>query len=168
MAAVNVTISGTLYDKQNRTSQQVTLIGQASLTDVGVGGGPMPPGEGGGQPGEPDHIWGPDDPRPNPPIPIYPGGSPNPPEGPKPPEPTTPPIDWKVIWHPEEGWVVVGVPQFPHPSPSGQQTGGQHQGGQHQGGQQPGQRPGPQPGQQSGVRPPGQGQQVGPRPQPRK
>lgn len=87
MAAVEVTISGVLYDKLNRTQQQVVLIGEGSLTGLGVGGGPMPPGQGSppgiwGPPGPwptppihlppgsggPDHIWGPTDPRPTPPI----------------------------------------------------------------------------------------------------
>jgi hypothetical protein len=37
-----------------------------------------------------------------------------------PPE-TTPPerlIDWQVVWGPQEGWVVVGIPNVPHPVPS--------------------------------------------------
>jgi hypothetical protein len=52
MAAVEVTITGTLYDKANRTTQQVVLIGEASLSGVGVGGGPIipPPSSGGGYP----------------------------------------------------------------------------------------------------------------------
>lgn len=150
MAAVEVTISGVLYDKLNRTQQQVVLVGEGSLTGLGIGGGPMPPG--GGSPGVPTHpiylpqppvdpgygypIGGP--PRPTHPIagvppgvpthPIYypPGSQPHPEhpialppdEGTKPPEPVAPPIDWKAVWHPTEGWIVVGVPQFPHPSPS--------------------------------------------------
>lgn len=66
MAAVEVTISGMLYDRLNRTTQNVVLIGEASLTGVGVGGGPIQPPAGGGQPpgggqpGAPTHpIWGP-------------------------------------------------------------------------------------------------------------
>ena len=67
MAAVELTFSGVLYDKYNRTQQNVVLIGEASLTGVGVGGGPIiPPGGGGGQPPNypnvPPHpafpIWG--------------------------------------------------------------------------------------------------------------
>lgn len=114
MASVEVTISGVLYDKVARTTQPVVLIGEASLTGLGIGGGPIiPPG----QPpvGQPPGIWGPTDPRPTPPIPIYPGGSPDPP---KPPDPVQPPIDWKAVWHPTEGWIVVGIPQFPVPTPS--------------------------------------------------
>jgi hypothetical protein len=27
-------------------------------------------------------------------------------------------IDWKTAWSPSTGWIVVGVPQVPHPTPS--------------------------------------------------
>lgn len=145
MAAVELTFSGVLYDKYNRTQQNVVLIGEASLTGVGVGGGPiMPPGGGGGPPG----IWGPTDPRPTPPImwPGYPGGGGGgqPPGGGAPPHPSHPiypgehpehPIElppevppdipappdlftWKVAWTEETGWIVVAVPNTPHPVPS--------------------------------------------------
>jgi hypothetical protein len=43
VSAVEITISGVLYDKLNRTMQQVVLIGEASLTGLGVGGGPIIP-----------------------------------------------------------------------------------------------------------------------------
>lgn len=35
-------------------------------------------------------------------------------------EPTDPmrPIDWQIGWTEDTGWVVVGVPQFPHPAPA--------------------------------------------------
>lgn len=70
MASVEVTISGVLYDKTARTTQPVVLIGEATLTGLGVGGGPIiPPGSGGSPPG----IWGPNDPRPTPPIAFPPG-----------------------------------------------------------------------------------------------
>ena len=136
MAAVEVTISGVLFDKVNRTTQNVVLIGEASLTGLGVGGGPMPPG-----PGQPPGIWGPPGPWPTPPIQLPPGwasGNPpgiwgggnvpmpsppiaNVPGAPgytPPPDPVEPPIEWKAVWHPTEGWVVVGIPNFPHPTPS--------------------------------------------------
>lgn len=73
MAAVEVTISGVLFDKLNRTTQQVVLIGEATLTGVGVGGGPIyPPSE--KPPGErPPGIWGPPGPWPTPPIHLPPG-----------------------------------------------------------------------------------------------
>lgn len=45
MSAVEVTINGVLYDKINRTTQNVVLVGEAFLTGLGVGGGPIiPPG----------------------------------------------------------------------------------------------------------------------------
>ena len=126
MAAVEITISGVLYDKLGRTTRPVVLIGEASLTGLGVGGGPMPPGDG------PPGIWGPTDPRPGyglpgqqPPIgahpehPIYyppgiwgpndprPGwGLPKPPDGPpeNATEPKPPPDGGGWGWHPEYGW----------------------------------------------------------------
>ena len=27
-------------------------------------------------------------------------------------------IEWKAVWTPDTGWVVVGLPQFPHAAPS--------------------------------------------------
>lgn len=69
MAAVEVTITGMLYDKLARTAQNVVLIGEATLTGLGVGGGPMPPG-----PGKPPGIWGgSNEPFPTPPIANVPG-----------------------------------------------------------------------------------------------
>lgn len=94
MAAVEVTISGVLYDKVNRTTQNVVLIGEATLTGLGVGGGPIiPPGN-----GKPPGIWGPTDPRPTPPIYI-----------PQPPSiPTEPPPDGGDKPPPESGgWGYV-------------------------------------------------------------
>ena len=76
MSAVEVTITGMLYDRVNRTSQNVVLIGEANLTNLGVGGGPVIP------PGMPPGIWGPTDPRPTPPIYLPPGGSGGPPVDP--------------------------------------------------------------------------------------
>lgn len=137
MAAVEVTITGVLYDKLNRTTQQVVLIGEASLTGLGVGGGPMPPGQGGGQP---PIIWGGgNQPFPTPPIHIPPPQVPPPsiwPPGPGidfPAHPIVlpppiggeiPPIEpgsiinWTPVWTPDNGWQVIGIPQIPHPAPS--------------------------------------------------
>lgn len=73
MASVPVTISGVLYDKRDRTSRPVTLIGEASQTGLGVGGGPVYPE------GQPPGIWGGgNEPFPTPPIflPDRPGGRP--------------------------------------------------------------------------------------------
>ena len=105
MAAIEMTFDGTLYDKMTKSSRQVTLIGQAFYTGVGVGGGPSPGGPplgfwGGVAPPYVD-IGGPGpQPRPEHPIvlpPIEPGGPPvhpehpiaypPPPEGNKPPPP---------------------------------------------------------------------------------
>lgn len=137
MAAVEITISGVLYDKYNRTQQNVVLIGEAMLTGLGVGGGPMPPGPGGGS-GSPPGIWGgSNEPFPTPPIYFPPSGG-KPPGiwgGGNEPFPTPPielppnlppdtggdnpkPIDWRVAWTPQTGWIVVGVPNIPHPVPS--------------------------------------------------
>jgi hypothetical protein len=67
MAAAEVTISGILYDKVNRTMQNVVLIGEATLTGAGIGGGPIIPE------GPPPGIW----PSPGHPAhPIAPGGRP--------------------------------------------------------------------------------------------
>lgn len=109
MSAVEVTITGVLYDKLSRTTRPVTLIGEAVLTGLGVGGGPViPPGgegiwgptdprPGHGLPGQPPGIWGPTDPRPG-------GGPIIPPEGP----PTEPPPDGGDKPPPEDGgWGFV-------------------------------------------------------------
>jgi hypothetical protein len=57
----------------------------------------------------PIYIWGPSDPRPTPPIVI--------PE-PLPPTDNTPAIEFKAIWTEQTGWVVIGIPTGPHPTPS--------------------------------------------------
>ena len=99
MAAVEITISGVLYDKLNRTTQNVVLIGEASLTGVGVGGGPIiPPGQPPGSGAHPSHPialpgdpwWG-GDLKPTHPI-MLPGmpGWPDPP--PQVPPPGSPPV----------------------------------------------------------------------------
>lgn len=141
MAGVEVTISGVIWDKQLKAGRPVTIIGEAILTGLGVGGGPIMPPEGGGgsgpvdpgygKPMPPDMIWG-GRPGPGPgggwvpkppgiwggPIDPYPGHPLPEPPG-KPEEPIQPPIDWKVVWHPTEGWLVVGIPNVLHPTPSG-------------------------------------------------
>ena len=57
-------------------------------------------------------IWGPGDPRPTPPIVIPPTLPPTMPE------PDNRPIEWKTAWTAETGWVVIGIPQGPVPTPS--------------------------------------------------
>lgn len=105
MAAVEVTISGILFDKLSRTTQNVVLIGEATLSGVGIGGGPIypPSGGGGGGGGRPpvDPGYGyperPVDPdygfpvggRPHPEHPII---IPVPPDAPHVPPPGSPPV----------------------------------------------------------------------------
>lgn len=87
MAAIPVEIRGTLYDLLSRTSRQVYIVGEAARSDLSIGGGPVYPPAGGGG----DGIWGPPDPRPQPPIHLPPdvgppgGGAPPPDGGDKPP-----------------------------------------------------------------------------------
>lgn len=71
MAAVPITIVGIATSDTGATSN-VTLVGMASITGLGVGGGPMPGGPGGG--GSPPGIWGGGNvPMPSPPIANVPG-----------------------------------------------------------------------------------------------
>ena len=118
MAAVPITIVGTLTSgAKDGGSEQVTLVGIASLTGLEVGGGPMPGGPPlgfwGGRPPEYVDIGGPG-PQPHPEHPIV-----LPPDLPPTlPPPDDRPIEWKAAWTPTSGWVVVGVPQGPHPTPS--------------------------------------------------
>ena len=127
MAALPVTLSGVLYDLHKRTTQNVVFIGDASLTGIGVGGGPIQPPEGGGGEGppHPSHpIYNPGGPPGSEPPGFWGGGmgpgvKPQPPTE-KPPEPVEPPVEWKAVWHPTDGWIVVGVikPQGEHVTPS--------------------------------------------------
>lgn len=134
MAAVEVTISGVLFDKYARTTRPVVLIGEASLTGLGVGGGPMPPGQGGGSPGDPPGIWGgPIDPYPDHGLPGRPPGTwggagegfptppiylpPQVPPGMKPPEPPQPgdpttavPGNWPVQPVTPPPYIIVQYP----------------------------------------------------------
>lgn len=123
MSAVEVMISGVLYDKLSRTARPVLICGEASLAGLGVGGGPIQP------PAQPPGIWGGgNEGFPTPPIPIYPGGTPNPPgiwgpndprpgwglpgggggpptelpENPEEPKPPPPGGGWG--WSPDYGW----------------------------------------------------------------
>jgi len=59
-----------LYDLFGRTTQRVIFFGEASLTGLGVGGGPIIPDLPGGSP---PGMWGPTDPRPTNPIAGIPG-----------------------------------------------------------------------------------------------
>lgn len=132
MAGLPVEIRGTLYDLQSKSSRQVYLVGEATRSDVGIGGGPIyppdkPPG------GNGDHIWGPTDPRPTPPIWIPPAVPPSlqPPNPPNPGDPVTPvpppegspgwpvqpiqPPPYIVVSYPGLGPVVVPQPLTAQP-----------------------------------------------------
>lgn len=116
MAGIEITISGALYDKTARTTQAVLIVGEASLTGLGVGGGPIipsPPDE--KPPRPPLGIWGgPWDP-PHPAHPIV-----RPPDPPTEP-PVDPPVDppspqWSWVWNPRYGWHPAYVAgDKPHP-----------------------------------------------------
>lgn len=73
MASVEVMISGVLWDKASKSGRPVLLVGEASLAGLGVGGGPIIPGE------QPPGIWGPPGPWPTPPIQMPPEIWPTPP-----------------------------------------------------------------------------------------
>jgi len=113
MAAVPVTISGVLFDKTARTQQPVLIIGMASLTGLGVGGGPIIPDKPDEKP--PLVIWGGgNEPFPTPPIviPIPPDLQP-----PKPPgdaiKPPPPEGGWG--YHPDYGWGFFPAGTYPGP-----------------------------------------------------
>lgn len=116
MAAVDITISGVLYDKLNRTQQAVVLIGEATLTGLGIGGGPIiPPGQPPISPGVPTHpIMLPGMPGWGDPHPAHPIVLPDPPPEP----PTDPPnVNWKWAWTPAMGWHPAYVPEGGKPQP---------------------------------------------------
>jgi hypothetical protein len=79
----------------------------------GSGNFPTPPGGGGQPPG----IWGPNDPRPTNPISGWDPTTGNFPELPAE-VPDLGPVDWKAAWTPQTGWVVIGIPTGPVPTPS--------------------------------------------------
>ena len=89
---------------------------------IAPGGPPLGTWGGAGQPfptppifmpGPPLGTWGGGNvPMPTPPIVIPPD---LPPEMP---DPDNRPIEWKTAWTPQTGWIVVGVPQGPAPTPS--------------------------------------------------
>lgn len=58
-------------------------------------------------------IWGGgNQPFPTPPIQLP--GQPPPPEGGQP----VKLVEWRTAWTQNTGWIVVGIPQVPHPAPS--------------------------------------------------
>lgn len=157
MAALNVTLNGVIVDMYGRTiTGPVKIVGELMYSDRHVGGGPTPPGSG-GSPGEPpsiwdpafptppianvpgvpgyrppgEGIWGPNDPRPTPPIYLPPEQTPpelKPPEAPAPGSPTTivpgdytvqpvtPPAYITVNW-PGIGPCTVAQPLTAQPKP---------------------------------------------------
>ena len=116
MAAVSVTINGVIWDKQWRTARPVVLIGEAFLTGLEVGGGPIIPDQPPTSPGSPAFpIWGPPGFRPGagfPDKPGYPTIPDQPIEPPidvppdAPPESIVkpPPADGGWGWSPAYGW----------------------------------------------------------------
>jgi hypothetical protein len=116
MAAVPIQIDGVLWDQAWKKASKVTLIGQASIIGLSVGGGPIyPPDQppSGGPPGEPIHpIWGPPGIEFPPGAPGYPpvAGHPLPPIPPEPPIDTVPVPPGTVIKPPPAdggwGWVA--------------------------------------------------------------
>lgn len=102
MPAVPITIVGIQTDEQG--SRNVTITGMASLTGLGVGGGPIMPGD------KPPGIWPspPEGIAPHPEHPIAPGGK--------------PPTIWPSPGHPEHPiylppgiWPNPPEGQAPHP-----------------------------------------------------
>jgi hypothetical protein len=106
VASVPITITGVLFDKYARTTQLITLMGEANLTGLGVGGGPIMP--------QPPGIWGGgNEPFPTPPIaaPLPPWGNipsiPPPSEGEKPPPEEG---GWGYWGDPVNAWVYKPGP----------------------------------------------------------
>ena len=139
MSTVSVTITGILWDHANKSGKPVTLVGDAYLSGLGVGGGPVYPDQqppSGGPPGTPTFpIWGP--PGFNPPGAGYPPGIsggpivPVPPSTPNVPPPGSPPVMVSgtqpvnpmtpppavIIEYPGVGKVVVPQPTQSGPAP---------------------------------------------------
>ena len=122
-----VTITGMLYDKIARTTQNVVMIGDAYITGLTIGGGPIIPPA-----GKPPGIWGgPIDPYPDHGLPPWQPLPPitSPPSPPQPGDPTTPvppppgsagwpvqnimPPPYIVVNYPGIGPVIVAPPAPP-------------------------------------------------------
>ena len=132
MAEVPVTIVGIVAPMGKASGDQpypAVITGKASITGLGIGGGPImpPPGGGGEHPAHPIYlppvISGPPGPWPTPPIYLPPDPGHPPPLLPTHPI-VLPPIDipppdggeeqdkWQVqaYWTPENGWGIAVVP----------------------------------------------------------
>lgn len=124
MAAVPIVLVGTMKDNDSGEEKNVTITGMAGLQGYhpahpippNIWPDPIPK-----PPGSPPGFWGPLPGFPTPPIQFPPGwvggvppggggGGDKPPQGPL--------FDWKIAWSPDTGWIVVGVPNVPHPVPS--------------------------------------------------
>jgi hypothetical protein len=116
MAEVPVTISGIVYPKNKKDPPMaVTIVGQAWVTGLGVGGGPVePPAMPGVPPGLPAHpIVLPPPGTPTHPI-VLPEPPPvDPPTVPSTPKPPPPGGGWG--WHPDYGWGWFPGPGQPGP-----------------------------------------------------
>jgi hypothetical protein len=137
MASVPVQIDGVLWDQANKKAHKVSLVGQASIFGLGVGGGPIigggepptigggpifppeigggpifPPGSGGEHPAHPIVIPIP----PNTPNVPPPGSPPVMIEGTQPINPMTPPAA-VLMEYPGLGRVVVPQPTQSVPAP---------------------------------------------------
>jgi len=125
MASVPIQIDGVLWDKANKSGRAVTLMGQAHIMGLSVGGGPIvPPDTSGGLPPHPEFpISGPPGIE-FPDVPGYPPVATQPPLPEPPPEGETPPtgplgkMEWHTVWTADYGWAVIGVPVDPHVVPS--------------------------------------------------
>jgi hypothetical protein len=117
MSTVPVVIDGVFYPSGKAAGDKPmkgTMVGNAYIAGLGVGGGPIIPDvppPAGGPPGSPAFpIWGPpgvDFPG----TPGYPPVAGHPLPDPPPPGPSSDP-NWvkKVAWTPTTGWIVVLVP----------------------------------------------------------
>lgn len=118
MAAVNITINGVICDLYGRTiTGPVKIVGEAMYSDRQVGGGPMPPGEGGAPPdlgiwpNPPEGIA----PHPEHPI-VYPPTEP-PPDGPPDSDGfiKAPPAGGGWGFHQTYGWMLDPAPNMAQP-----------------------------------------------------
>lgn len=110
MAGIEITISGTLYDKLARTTQQVVLIGEATYTGLSVGGGPIYPPD-----YHPEHPIVLPPPHPEHPIVLPPEKPPTEPPVDPPTNPPSPSWVWGFSFR--YGWHPVYVPGPGQPGP---------------------------------------------------
>jgi hypothetical protein len=115
MPVVPVTINGVAFPKAKGGGMQpfaVTIVGSAWITGLGVGGGPVSPGDPIVPDGPPLIIWG----GPIDPYPDIGGPTPQPPPiitAPSDPKPPPPEGGWG--WSPEYGWGYFPPPGSARP-----------------------------------------------------